>query len=86
MLLDLLKPFLRFGAHAPHPFSRSILEFGMVFVLPCSICSAQRISLLSTLDFVASYFGQERTATALADQFVDISHHINRQNDVGSLA
>ena len=78
MLLDLLKPFLGFSAHLPHPGSRSILQFGMIFILPCALGGTQRITLLAALDFVAGYLGEERTAASLTDQLVDVGHHVNR--------
>ena len=86
MLLDLLKTLLGLSAHLPHPSSRSVLQFGMIFILPCARCGTQSITLLATLDFVAGYLGEERTATTLTDQLVEVGHHVNRQDDMRSSA
>lgn len=78
MLLNFLKPAVGFIAHLAHPSGRAVLQFGMVFVLPCSLSGMQSIALLATLDFVAGDLREESTPSALADKFVDIGNEVNR--------
>jgi len=86
MLLDLLRPLLGFRAHLAHPSSRSVLQFGMVFVFPSSVGGPQRIALLTTLNFVAGDLNEERTAAPFPDEFVDVGNDVNRQDDMRSAA
>jgi len=73
-LLELLKPRLRLGAHLAHPRRRSVLQFRMIFVLPRPRHFTQRLALLTPLNFIARYVGQERTTAPFADKLVDVSH------------
>lgn len=84
MAFNLLKPLLGFRAHLPHPGFRSILQFGMIFVFPCSAGGAQRILLPAALDFVAGYFSDKCATTAVSDQLVNIGDHVSGQADVRS--
>ena len=86
MLLDLLKSFLGLRTDLAHPGGCPVFQFGMIFVFPGSLSGAQRIALLATLDFVAGHFGNKRTATPFADQFVDLGHHVDWEDDVGPSA
>lgn len=86
MSLDFLKPSLGLRAHLVHPCCRSVLQLGMLFVFPRSLGGAECVTLLAALDFVAGYFGQERTPATLANKFVDGSNHIHRKDDVRSSA
>lgn len=84
MFFDRLKSLLGLRAHLAHPSGRSVLQFGMIFILPCSLGGTQRIALLATLNFVADNLGDKRTAASLTDQLVDIGHHVDRQDDMRS--
>lgn len=77
MLLDFLEPGLRFSSHLSNPCSGSVPQLRMIFVFPCPFGGEQRFKLLTTLDFVAGYFRQERTSASLSDEFVDVGYHVN---------
>ena len=72
MLLDLLKPFLGFSAHLPHPGSRSILQFGMIFILPCSVGGSQCNMLLARRWISSRLVGHGNT------RFVGHGHGLDR--------
>ena len=86
MLLDLLRPLLGFRTHPAHPGGGSILRFRMVFFLPGSVGGSQRITLLTTLNFVAGDLNEECTAAPFPDEFVDVGKDVNRQDDMSSAA
>ena len=58
----------------------------MIFGFPCSGSFLQDVALAAKLNFALSQLGEKRTPASLADEFVDIGNHVNRQNDVGSPA
>lgn len=72
MLLDFLKSFFGLRAYLAHPSGGTVLQFGMIFVLPGSLGGAQRVALQVALDFVVGRFGNKGTAALFANQFVDL--------------
>ena len=86
MLLEFLKPFLGFRPNLAHPGGGSILQFRMVFILPCFVGGKQCILLLASVDLLTRNLGDELASSPLTGQLVNIRQNINRQDDVGSLA
>ena len=86
MLLDLLRPLLRFRTHLAHPSDGSILRFRMVFIFPSSVGGPQRIALLTTLNFVAGDLNEERTAAPFPNELVDVGNEVNWQDYMRSSA
>jgi hypothetical protein len=56
----------------------------VVLILPGAGGGLERLALAASLNLLASYFGEERTPPALADQAVNAGHDILGENNVGS--
>lgn len=81
MLLNPLESGFGFGANLAHPGGGSVLQFRVVFVLPGSRGFLECVTLPAALNLLAGCLGQERAATALADQFIDFGNQICRHRD-----
>jgi len=67
-----LKAAFIFLAYFPHPFRGSLLQFGMVFVLPCAGCALESLYLPAAHEFLFGGLGQEAAAMTASYQGVDV--------------
>ncbi len=63
-----------------------ILQFRMVFILPCFVGGKQCILLLASVDLLTRHFGDELASSPLTGQLINIRQDINRPDALYSLA
>src|ERR1039457_6458597 len=66
------------------PLGRSLLEFGMVLVLPGAGRGFRGFDLAEAHQFLFRRLGQKSAATALADEGVDLGNQLLGDDDVGT--
>jgi hypothetical protein len=78
------EPALALLAQFPDPLRRTLLQFGVVLVLPGAGRGLESLDLASAHELLLGRFGQEVAALARADQPVDVLDQLLSENDAGA--
>jgi hypothetical protein len=71
-------------AHLANPSRRTLFQFGMVFVFPCSGGGFESLDLPPAHELLLGGFRQETAAVARADQPVDVFDQFFGENNMGA--
>src|SRR5260370_36936144 len=84
LLLDFSKAHLRLRSHLPNPLSRTLLQFGMILVLPDGLLAAEHLQQVSALYLAPRQLRQKRTPAPRSNDPIDLANQILRKHDVCS--
>ena len=86
IILTLSGSMLAIRPQFPHPLCRSAGQFGMVLIFPCRFFTVQELQESFAANLVSRGFDKKSTASAGADESVDLPNQVFRKQNVGSLA
>jgi hypothetical protein len=71
-----------FSTQSAHPSCRTLLQFGVILVLPHLFFAIQKTQQLLAAKFIPGSSNQERATPAWPDQTIDFFDQVLRQNDM----